>query len=143
MESTPIYVKRTLSAPVPEVWQAITDRDEMAAWYFDLEAFEPKLGFEFQFTGKGHKGEQYVHLCKITEVRHEQKISYSWKYQGYPGESLVSFELEPEGHETRIKLSHSGIETFPKDPDFARERFNAGWTELICNSLKNYLKNKA
>ncbi|HSH18897.1 MAG TPA: hypothetical protein VLA03_00500 [Draconibacterium sp.] len=30
-------------------WKAITVKEEMKKWYFDLEEFIPEVGFEFSF----------------------------------------------------------------------------------------------
>lgn len=140
MES-PFVIERTYNAPVGKVWQALTDKEQMKEWYFDIEKFEPEVGFEFQFTGKGSKGEEYVHHCKITEVINGQKLSYTWSYEGIEGMSLVSFELVAEGETTRVKLTHEGLETFKTDsPDFAKESFAGGWTEIIGKNLKNFVE---
>ena len=40
----------------------------MKKWYFDLESFNPKVGFTFSFLGGEEGGKQYLHLCEITEV---------------------------------------------------------------------------
>ncbi len=137
----PIVKEVVLRATADQVWKAITDKNQMKQWYFDIEKFEPEVGFEFEFTGEGLKGEKYVHLCKITEVEEGKKLSYSWRYEGYEGISYVSFELFPEGDKTRLKLTHRGLETFTTDnPDFAKENFNQGWTEIIGTSLKNYVE---
>ena len=137
----PFVIERTLNAPVEKVWRAITDRDEMKKWYFDLDAFQAKPGFQFKFPGQGNTGEQYMHLCEIKEVIPGQKLSYSWEYEGMEGSSLVTFELFPEGEKTKIKLTHAGLETFPENnPDFAKASFSAGWTELIGKLLPQYLE---
>lgn len=141
MNKEPFVIERTFDAPVDRVWQAITDRDQMKEWYFDLAAFQPVVGFEFQFSG-GSEAETYVHLCRVTAVVPGKKLAYTWKYEKYPGESEVTFELFPEGDKTRLKLTHTGLETFPAKPDFARESFAAGWTDIIGNLLKNYLERK-
>ena len=141
MSTQPFTIERTFNAPIEKVWQAITDKDQMKKWYFDLAEFKPVVGFEFQFTGQGLKGEQYLHLCKITEVVPGKKIAYSWTYEKYEGYSVVSFELFPEGNKTRLNLRHEGLETFPaNNPDFAKENFVAGWTELIGTLLKNFVE---
>jgi len=133
-------IERLLQDPVDKVWKALTDKDEMKKWYFDLSAFHPQVGFEFSFNGQGHDCEQYVHHCKITEVIPGKKLSYSWRYEGYPGISVVTFELFSEGDKTRLKLTHAGLESFPQDkPDFAVKSFAEGWTEIIGKSLPNYL----
>jgi uncharacterized protein YndB with AHSA1/START domain len=135
----PVVIERTVNAPASMVWRAITDRDQLKEWYFDLEEFKPEVGFEFHFFG-GPADRSYKHLCKITEVITNQKLTYSWRYDGYEGHSFVSFELIAVGEKTTLRLTHAGLETFPKIPDFAPKNFVEGWTEIIGSSLKNYLE---
>jgi uncharacterized protein YndB with AHSA1/START domain len=142
MKAEPFVIERTFNAPVSKVWKAITDKDDMKKWYFDLAEFRPEVGFEFQFEGGKDPECQYLHLCKITEVIPNKKLSYSWRYDGYGGNSFVTFELFPEGDKTRIKLTHAGLETFPQDnPDLLRENFAEGWNFIIGKSLKEYIEN--
>lgn len=141
MTSEPFVIERTYDAPVKKVWEAITNKDQMKQWYFDVPAFKAEVGAEFQFTGTGTEGEQFLHLCKVTEVETERKLTYSWRYEGYGGNSFVTFELFPEGEKTRLKLTHAGLETFPSDTSsFAKENFAMGWTELIGTSLKEFVE---
>jgi len=49
MKDEPIVIERTFDAPVAKVWKAITDKDAMKQWYFDLPEFKAEVGFEFQF----------------------------------------------------------------------------------------------
>ena len=139
MKNEPFVIERNYNVPVEKVWQAITDRDKMAEWYFKLEEFKPEVGFEFRFNG-GPEDRIYLHICKVTEVVPDRKITYSWRYDGYSGESHVTFELFDEDGKTRLKLTHSGLETFPPEPDFAKENFAMGWTHIIGTSLKDYLE---
>lgn len=143
MKANPIVKETLINAPIERVWKAITDKNEMKNWYFDLAEFKPEVGFQFQFYG-GTKEKQYLHLCEIQEVIVNQKLSYSWRYDEYPGDSLVTFELFPEGDQTRLKLTHEGTESFPADdPNFAKESFTKGWNEIIGNSIRNYLEKPA
>ena len=134
-----VVIERTFNAPVARVWKALTDVEEMRQWYFDLKEFKPEVGFEFEFTVE-HEGMKYDHRCKITEVIPQKKLAYTWRYEGHEGNSLVTFELFADGDKTRLKLTHEGLETFPKLPSFARENFMAGWTEIIGSSLKKFLE---
>jgi len=141
MENEAFVIERIFQAPIETVWKAITSRDEMSQWYFNLQEFKPEVGFEFQFHGGPTEDRQYLHLCKITEVIAGKKFVYSWRYEGYAGNTIVAFELFGEGEQTRLKLTHKGLETFPPDnPDFARESFAEGWTWIIGTSLKQYLE---
>ena len=137
--SEAIVIERTLNAPVAKVWKALTDVEEMRQWYFDLKEFKPQVGFEFEFVVE-HEGNTYHHLCRVTEVIPPKKIAYTWRYKGEPGNSLVTFELSAEGDKTRLKLTHSGIETFPKTPAYARKNFEAGWTAIIGTELKKFVE---
>jgi len=136
-----IIVERTFDAPVERVWTALTDANEMRQWYFDLKEFKPEIGFEFEFIVE-HEGNSYHHLCRVTEVVPQKKIGYTWRYKGEPGDSLVTIELSPEGEKTRLKLTHSGIETFPKTPAYARKNFEAGWAAIIGTELKQFVEQK-
>ena len=133
-----VVVERTLNAPVARVWKALTDVDQMREWYFDLKEFQPEVGFEFEFVVE-HEGNAYHHLCKVTDVVPEKKIAYTWRYKGEPGDSLVTFELFPDGTQTRLKVTHTGIETFPRTPAYARKNFEAGWT-AIATELEQFVR---
>ena len=134
-----VIIERTLNAPVAQVWKALTDVDQMRQWYLDLKEFKPEVGFEFEFVVE-HDGNTYHHLCRVTEVISEKKIAYTWRYKNEPGDSLVTIELFAEGNKTRLKLTHSGIETFPKTPAYARKNFEAGWTQIIGSELKQFVE---
>ena len=78
-KSTGLVFERVLNAPVHKVWKALTDKDEMRQWYFDLSEFKPEIGFEFQFLATGKDGKsQFRHLCTITDVIVKEKLAYSW-----------------------------------------------------------------
>jgi uncharacterized protein YndB with AHSA1/START domain len=134
-----VVVEQTLDVPVARLWAALTDVDQMRQWYFDLKEFKPEIGFEFEFVVE-HEGTAYHHLCCVTEVIPQKKIAYTWRYKGEPGDSLVTFELFDEGDKTRVKLTHTGIETFPKTPAYARKNFEAGWTAIIGTELKQFVE---
>lgn len=137
----PYVIERTFNASAEKIWNAITDNNLMKKWYFDLKEFKPVVGFEFRFYG-GPPEKQYLHLCKITEVIPGKKLTHSWRYDGYEGNSFVTFELFPEGDKTRLKLTHTGLETFPgSNPHFAKHNFAEGWTHIIGTSLKEFLEN--
>ncbi|MDR3627322.1 MAG: SRPBCC domain-containing protein [Ignavibacteriaceae bacterium] len=141
MKPEPLVIERILNAPISKVWKAITVNDEMKKWYFQLPEFRAEVGFEFTMLGGKDPDNQYQHLCKVTEVVEGKKISYSWRYDGYEGNSLVTFELFEEGNKTRIKLTHAGLETFPaNNPDLARGNFEEGWKSIIGKSLKELVE---
>ncbi|HMH22707.1 MAG TPA: SRPBCC domain-containing protein [Puia sp.] len=140
MKKEPFIIERIYNASSASVWKAITDRDQMKQWYFDLTDFKPQVGFEFTFEAK-NEGRTFKHLCKVTEVVPGKRLAYSWRYEGFEGDSVVTFELSGEGDKTRLRLTHEGLGTFPaNNADFARENFVAGWTSLIGTNLKGFVE---
>ena len=136
----PFVIERSYNASPAEAWKAITDKDQMKKWYFDVSEFKPEVGFEFTFNG-GKDDKVYVHLCKVTEAIPYKKLKHSWAYKGYDGISFVTWELFEEGNGTSVRLTHEGLETFPQNnPDFAKENFEEGWTYILGTSLKKFLE---
>jgi uncharacterized protein YndB with AHSA1/START domain len=143
MKKQTVIVERIFNAGKETVWRAITEKELMKQWYFNLAEFETEPGFKFEFMGGPEDGTQYKHLCEIIEVIPQQKLTYSWRYEGYEGITFVTFELYEESKKTRLKLTHTGFETFPPIPDFAVHNFEEGWNHIINVSLKDFLeKNK-
>ena len=66
-------------------------------WFFDnIPSFNPVVGFQTTFNIQV-EDRIYPHLWKLTEVIPLSKITYDWRCEGYPGRSIVTFELTEEG----------------------------------------------
>lgn len=141
MPAEPLVVERVLDAPIESVWRAITEKEGFKHWCFDVDDFRPEVGFQFHFAGED-QGVKFMHDCRVLEVVPLKKLAYSWRYEGFEGDSLVTWELFSQGQATLVKLTHSGLETFPKHPSFIRDNFQKGWTEIIGTLLKSFLENQ-
>jgi uncharacterized protein YndB with AHSA1/START domain len=134
----PFVLEHSYDAPIEKVWQALSETGKLKQWYFpQITEFKPEVGFDFKFRDDGSL---YKKEWKVTNVVTGQKLAHTWVYKGYPGISEVTFELFEEGTKTRLKLTHTGVETFPDDPHFARQRFEDGWARIIGINLKNVLE---
>ncbi|MGZ3864477.1 MAG: SRPBCC family protein [Bacteroidia bacterium] len=141
--NTPFTIERVYNAPAEKVWEALTSKEKMKKWCFDVTGFKPEVGYEFQFEGKKPgREEAYVHLCRVTNVIPGKKLSYSWQYKGFVGITLVTFEIFPEGNQTRLKLTHEGLENFipNNNPDFDAKNFAQGWGEIVGTLLKEFVE---
>jgi uncharacterized protein YndB with AHSA1/START domain len=140
MKNEPFVIEKIYQAPVEKVWKALTDADQMREWYFNIAEFRAEVGFEFSFVA-GSDSQSFKHLCRITQAIPNKTLAYTWRYDGYEGDSEVTFELFPEGSSTRLKLTHTGLESFPQNnKDFARSSFSQGWNMLMGTQLKNYVE---
>lgn len=139
----PIVVKQLFGSSIDKVWNAITKLDQMKKWYFPvITSFEPLVGFETRFVVQ-IEDRVFPHLWKVIEVIPQKRISYQWKFEGYPGTGVSTFELTEESHQTGLKLTFTTLENFPQDiPEFKRESGVAGWNYLIKDSLKEFLVQK-
>ena len=139
----PIIVEQTFDVPIETVWDAITQSDQMCGWFFEnIPSFKPEVGFETQFTVQ-NQDRNFLHLWKVTEVEPLKMISYNWKYEEYPGDSFVVFELFNENNTTKLIVTHQVTESFPQNiPEFLRESGIDGWNYFIRKSLKEFLEKK-
>ncbi|HEX2606789.1 MAG TPA: SRPBCC domain-containing protein [Flavisolibacter sp.] len=134
----PVRKEVLLPASVERVWQALTTKEELKQWCFEMNAFEPKPGFEFRFYGEKN-GTRFLHLCRVLEIEPLKRMKWLWSYEGIPGDTYVTFELMPEGAQTRLRLTHEGLETLPQDENYARGNFEMGWDSILNISLKSYI----
>ncbi|MBD3224189.1 MAG: SRPBCC domain-containing protein [Caldithrix sp.] len=137
----PIVVEQTFNTSVENVWSAITTLHEMKQWFFEnIPSFNPVVGFETRFVVK--VGDRiFPHIWKLTEVEPYRRITYDWRYEGYTGRAYVTFELFPQGEQSRLRLTFKAVEPFPEYiPEFKRESGVEGWKYFINKRLKNYLE---
>lgn len=136
----PIVVQQSFNVSTDQLWRTITELNQMKQWFFkELEAFEPKVGFETRFVVE-NEDRIFPHLWKITEVEQGKKITYNWKYEGYKGDSFVTFEVFNKGTQSQLILTHRVTEDFPQDiPEFKRESCLDGWNWFVRESLTAYL----
>ena len=143
MESQSVVIEHLYNAPIERIWSALTDIRKMRRWYFPtLADFKPEVDFETIFNVE-NDGKIYPHIWKITEVIPGRKISYEWKFGGFPGNSLLSYELFAEtAGNTKIILIHQMLETFQADiyPEFSQANFLEGWTYFIGKELKEFVE---
>ncbi len=140
MSTNPIIIEETYSAPIEKLWLALTSKEEMKDWYFDVQDFIPEVGSEFHFYEPG--GSRYRHQCRILEIVPIEKLQYTWTYPDHTsGISVVTWELISQGEKTKVILTHEKTESFKDiNNDFSRESFEAGWKEILGTSLKKYIE---
>lgn len=140
-EEDPVVVEQSFHTSIDSVWKALTDVNRMRQWFFDnIPAFKPEVGFETQFNVQS-ESRDFLHMWKVVEVVPQKLIKLNWKYDGYPGDSFVLFEIFNEGNWSKLRLTAQVLEDFPDDiPEFKRESCSGGWTYFINRRLKEFLK---
>ena len=139
MDEHKVVKERIIQASIMEVWKAVTNADEMSQWFFEIADFRPELGFEFQLVGE-KDGKEYSTSCKIIEVVEREKLVFTWRYDDFPGEQLVAFELIDMGESCKFRVTHSGLEKMLAEQDeFDIEDTIDGW-EVLTQQLKQLVE---
>ena len=139
----PVIVEQVFNNAVEVVWRAITERNEMIAWFFDnIPDFKAEVGFKTQFDVQA-PSRNFMHLWHVVEVIPLSKIVVNWKYGNFAGDSFVTMKLEDMGDKTKLTLTTKVTEDFDDAiPEFKRENCVAGWNYFIREQLTNYLQSK-
>jgi uncharacterized protein YndB with AHSA1/START domain len=135
-----VVVEQIFKTSSAKVWSAITNVEEMTLWFFDnIPSFKAEVGFKTRFLIQS-EGRKFTHLWEVTEVIPNHKITYNWKYEEYPGDAFVTFELFEEEKQVRLKLTMHVTEDFPDNiPEFTWDSCIEGWRYFIIERLKIYL----
>lgn len=136
-----VKISVKVNAPIEKVWDAITNREQMKEWYFNIPDFELKEHTAFNFFEGEDK--KLHHHCEIVEIIPQKKLKHSWTYPDYTHDkTLVKWELQPESNGTLVTLTHKGLENFDHlGADFKKEKFQNGWDEILNKDLKNFVEN--
>lgn len=132
-----IFLECVYRASPAEVWHALTDRDELAAWLMPTD-FVAEVGHRFTFRTKPRLNFDGIVRCEVLEIIPERRLSYRW--QGGDQDTVVVWELSPEGAATRLKLRHTGF----TGPTGALTEFvlGRGWGKLLRRYLRRWLERK-
>ncbi|MBX2873350.1 MAG: SRPBCC domain-containing protein [Saprospiraceae bacterium] len=136
----PIILKYPINASIDKLWSALVELEEMVQWYFDnIPDFKAEVGFQTQFLIT-NEGRSFTHVWEVTRVIPQAEIAYSWRYAEYPGQSILTLSLLPEGQQLKLKVMVDIVEDFPQDiPEFKRESCIGGWNYFIGERLTDYL----
>ncbi len=128
-----IHKRLTIAAPIDWVWAALTDTTTMSIWMQDNHVeVDLRDGGAYQFFNGATSG-HFTHITVPT------LLEYTWRQNGWQkiwGDSLVRWELHPEGSSTRIHLIHS---RFPNDTE--RMGHDEGWDMYWIAPMQDWLEN--
>ncbi len=86
-----------------EVWAALTEADQVARWLAE-GTFQPGSGGQVHLWFNGDDAAGHCEgSVLVWDPLHA--LEYEWHFPG-EAESVVRFELSPEGDATRLRLSH-------------------------------------
>jgi uncharacterized protein YndB with AHSA1/START domain len=114
-----IRFERRLRAPLERVWRAVTDEEEMRAWFPARVVGERKVGAPLRFPFEG--GEADTFDGEVTVWEPMRAFAFTWN-----GDEL-RLELEEDGDATRLVFTQS----IPHRTEAART--SSGWHFCLAN----------
>lgn len=139
---TTIRIDQFYPHPPAKVWRALTTPQLMATWLMPND-FRPITGHRFTLTAAPIEATRFsgTIACEVLEIRPPERLRITWHDADgtNPLDSIVTFDLRPEGRGTRVLLEHSGFN--PDDPiqQMARRIMSGGWRSRVLQRLGTLL----
>jgi uncharacterized protein YndB with AHSA1/START domain len=115
-DSRELVFHRRYNKPVEKVWAALTTPERLADWFASAEV-DLRVGGVIRLNWNGvHKADMVITVC-------EPPRALAWRWTIGERDTLVRFDLEPDGGGCALTLTHSGLSL-----DGARDGgVRAGW----------------
>ncbi|MFC9894658.1 SRPBCC domain-containing protein [Nocardia sp. NPDC127579] len=117
-----------------EVWRALVEPVLVERWLMPSTGLDASVGTRFVFSVPPAAGsEQTASVgeieCVVLAVRHGEQLTLSWAdlRAEQPIEWVVDVALAPEGHGTRLLLTHSGFDLTDRRQKMARNGMERMW----------------
>ena len=125
----PIVFERVIDATVDEAFALFTEPERLRRWQAVSASVDLKVGGDYRLTVVPGS----IACGTFAEIDPGKRLVYTWGWQGTdhdpaPGGSSISVEFEPVGDQTKVTLTHSGLD------DEGATNHSVGWTHF-CDRL--------
>jgi uncharacterized protein YndB with AHSA1/START domain len=143
MSEATAKVSRVIEAPVEEVWEAITTPETVQTFFMGAQVESDfQVGSPIRFRGR-FKGQAYEDRGEILAAEPEKKLSFSHysPMSGAPDAPehyhVVTYELTPEGRQTRVTLTQSNLKGGATRADEERRaEYEKNWAGVLAGLSK-------
>lgn len=134
---TTFELDELLPHPPAKVWRVLTEPDLLAGWLMPHDGFAPVVGTRFAFRTQPVAQADFSGLvdCEVLEVEAGRLLRMSWASAGSTLDSVVTWELVPEGDGTRLLLTQSGFDLDDPTQAKAFEIMGHGWSVHILKRM--------
>ena len=139
-DTSPITLTSSFACSPEAAWAAITAADSMAIWWGDYVHLEAKPGGAFREVWRNEAGQEVVTAGRIVAIEAPGLLRLTWKDDGWPVETGVTWQITPNSDGTHVALTHAGWDLFPAAQGPAlRQAHQDGWRHHLGN-LRSYLE---
>jgi uncharacterized protein YndB with AHSA1/START domain len=112
---------RHLIDPPQRVWAALTEAEQIRRWFMP-GTLEPRAGGRINFESEEDGGT----VGEVMVWDPPRKLEFSWMREGGRGpQSIVGWQLEPDGEGTLLTLEHRGVDRA------SASGYCAGWHDFL------------
>ena len=137
----PDSIEREVILPVPptRVWAALTQADQLGAWFGTQASIDLRPGGDVVFSWDGSTGPRGTSRGVIEALEPPRRFAFRWQANltGDAPMTLVEFTLEPHAEGTRLLVVESGFASLPPELR-TRESHVEGWRREL-GELAQYL----
>jgi len=136
-----------IAVPVERVFRALTDPQELVAWWGSPETYRAhkweadfRVGGKWRVEGKGADGHPFFVHGRFLEIAPPHLVVQTWQHDwdaGHP-ETKLTYTLDEVPGGTRVTVRHEG---FVERPESCSSHAH-GW-ERVLAWLEGYLENLA
>lgn len=132
---TELLIERTIPASPQRVWAAFTTAEGLAAWLWPgswqaTAEVDLRVGGRFRIASS-EKG--IAVAGEFVSIEEPGRLVQTWRWEGDPEETLVTYTFEPSGEGTALTILH---ERFDSAED--RDSHVQGWNDCL-DRLEPYL----
>lgn len=128
-----LTINRTFAAPVEALYAAWTDPEVIKKWLAPgatevvFAKTDLKVGGEFHCEMREQDGKMHVTRGVYREIVPNQKVVFTWQWEGTENETLVTVQLRAKStRETELTLIHERF----ADAE-TRDHHTDGWTKCF------------
>lgn len=119
-----IQVEQVYTQSPAQVWRALTDPALVARWWAPGE-IRAEVGHRFDMD-MGPWGKQ---PCEVLTV--EPETLFRYRFAESTLDTIITWQLEPEGTGTKLRLTHSGFDVESAAGKSAYEGMKPGWPGVL------------
>lgn len=125
----PIVFERVIDATVDEAFALFTEPERLRRWQAVSAAVDLRVGGDYRLTVVPGS----IAYGTFTEIEPGKRLVYTWGWQDQehdpaPGGSTIAVEFEPVGDQTKVTMTHSGLD------EEGAANHSVGWTHF-CDRL--------
>lgn len=99
-----LVFRRRYAKPLTKVWAALTDAERLSAWFTPTRIDRLEVGGRMEIYFPLQKQGSTATIVTLEPMR-----AFAWAWHEADYDTLVRFDLEPDGEGCRLTLTHSGL----------------------------------